>query len=174
VRRLVLDVKRASRRDLPDPAAADEFHHLLADRRRPPLRADLRHALMMPRRVHHRPAFRDRQRQRLLDVNVLPRLAGVDHLKRVPMVGCVDDDRIDVLAIEQPAVVGVSFDAAARLFDREVEVRRYRSQMATTCASSCARNASSTRSPRLPTPIKPSRMRFAAEVLVLVAAAGFD
>ena len=57
------------------------------------------------RRLDHLAAFGDRQRQRLLAVHVLARLAGVDRHQRVPVVGRGDDDGVDVLAVEQLAVV---------------------------------------------------------------------
>src|SRR5688500_12726286 len=46
------------------------------------------------------------------------------------------------------------------------------SDTATTCASSCARNALSTWSPRLPTPMKPRRTRLLGAVVCAVACAG--
>ena len=45
-------------------------------------------------------------RQRLLDVDVLPRRAGVDGDRRVPVVGRGDQDGVEVLAVEQFLVVG--------------------------------------------------------------------
>ena len=53
------------------------------------------------------------RRQRLLAVHVLARLAGVDRDQRVPVVGRGDDDRVDVLVVEQLAVVGVGLAGPA-------------------------------------------------------------
>ena len=71
-----------------------------------------------------------------------------------------DDDGVEVLAVEQLAVV-----AGTAPGWRRSSARRSRgtadmmSQMATTSASLCARKASSTWSPRLPRPMKPRRTR---------------
>ena len=46
-----------------------------------------------------------RERHRLLGIDVLAGLAGVDRVQRVPVVGRGGDDRVDVLAIQQLAIV---------------------------------------------------------------------
>jgi hypothetical protein len=76
------------------------------------------------RRLHHRAPFGERQRERLLDVHVLAGLARVDHLERMPVVGRVDDHRVDVGAFEHAAIVGVAGRASAGLLHRELDVRR--------------------------------------------------
>jgi len=50
-------------------------------------------------------AFVDGQRERLLHVHVLSRSTGVDDHPRVPMVGRADRHDVDVLAVEELAIV---------------------------------------------------------------------
>ena len=73
--------------------------------RRSAVDADLDDPIVLPRRLDHRPALDDRHGQRLLDVDVLARVAGGDHLDRVPVVGRGDHDGVDVLAIEHRAEI---------------------------------------------------------------------
>ena len=77
--------------------------------------ADLDDPVVLPRGLDHRPALGDRHRQRLLDVDVLARLAGGDHLDRVPVVGRGDHHRVDVLAIEERPEVLDARDVAGEL-----------------------------------------------------------
>ena len=60
--------------------------------------------------------FADGVRQRLLAVNVLARLRGLDGTEGVPVVGRGDDDGIDVLAAEELAEVCVGGAAGERAF----------------------------------------------------------
>ena len=69
------------------------------------LRADLHDAARLLDDLAEDLAFVDRQRQRLLGVDVLAGLAGGDVDGRVPMVGRAVDDHVDVVAVEQLAVV---------------------------------------------------------------------
>ena len=69
------------------------------------MRANLDDPFIFSRRIDHRPAFHDRHRERFLYINILSRLAGRDHLDRVPVVGRGDHDRVDVLSIEDRAKV---------------------------------------------------------------------
>src|SRR5205823_3263728 len=66
--------------------------------------ADLHVALVMPRRLDHAPAL-DVVRDRLLDVDVLARLAGPDGGQGVPVVGGGDGHGGDVLVLEDVADV---------------------------------------------------------------------
>ena len=70
-----------------------------------PLRADLDHAVVLARRLAHLVALVDGLRQRLLDIDVLARLAGQDGGAGVPVVGSGDDHAVDVLVLEHPAKV---------------------------------------------------------------------
>ena len=72
---------------------------------RPLLAADLEDALVLARRLDHQPAFADREAHRLLGIDVLAGLAGVDADQRPPVVGRGRDDGVDVLAVEQLAIV---------------------------------------------------------------------
>jgi hypothetical protein len=66
----------------------------------------------------HCPTFGDRQAERLFDVDVFARLASVDGGQGMPVIGRRDDNGVDVLAIEQPAIVAVAVTrAAGGLFD---------------------------------------------------------
>jgi hypothetical protein len=69
------------------------------------LGADLHDAARLLGDPAERLALVDRQRQRLLAVDVLARLHGVDADLGVPVVGRADDDGVDVLAVEELAVV---------------------------------------------------------------------
>ena len=60
-------------------------------------------------------ALGDRQRGRLLQVDVLAGLDRGDRDERVPVVGRADDDGVDVAVGEQLAVVGVAGDAVVGL-----------------------------------------------------------
>src|SRR5262249_27625243 len=56
-------------------------------------------------RVAHRTAFRDRERERLLAIDILLRPARLDHGDRVPVVRGADLDRVDVRPAEELAVI---------------------------------------------------------------------
>ncbi len=60
------------------------------------LRTDLHHAVVLPRGGHHRLAFLNVDADRLLHVDVGPRLASFDHRHGVPMVGRADHHHIQV------------------------------------------------------------------------------
>ena len=57
--------------------------------------------------------FADRVAERLFQVDVLAGAAGGDHRQHVPLLVGGDDDRVDVLVLEQLAVVAVGGDAVA-------------------------------------------------------------
>ncbi len=86
------------------------------------MQAGLANPPMALDRLDHRAPFGDAQRDRLLDIDILARLAGVDGLQGVPVVGCGDDDGVHVLEFEQLAVVLEPLGAGADLLRREVEV----------------------------------------------------
>ena len=71
------------------------------------LRAGLHDPLVLAGRIDHRAAFGDHQRQRLLAIDVLAALAGGDRRQCVPVVGRGDRHRVDVLAVQQLAIVAV-------------------------------------------------------------------
>ena len=91
--------------DLAQPAVADELAARLVDGHRPLLAADLEDAVVLAGRLDHQPAFADREAQRLFGVDVLAGLAGVDADQRPPVLGRGGDDRVDVLAVEELAIV---------------------------------------------------------------------
>src|SRR6185295_7828639 len=61
----------------------------------------LHHSVVFARSLHHLAAFLDCERDRLLDIDVLARLACPDCLQRVPVIRRSNRDRVDILAIEQ-------------------------------------------------------------------------
>ena len=66
-------------------------------------------------RVAQRPPFGDGQRCRLLQVDVLAGLHGVNRQARMLVIGRTDDDGIDVAIGEQFAIVGIAGDAVIGL-----------------------------------------------------------
>jgi hypothetical protein len=63
--------------------------------------------VVLARRLHHRAAFGDGHRGRLLDVDVLAGLAGEHGHQRVPVIGGADDDGVDALVVEDAPEVGM-------------------------------------------------------------------
>ncbi len=122
LRPLVLDMERADDRHLADGAAADELGRFAGKRGRAALQPDLHHPVGAPRGVHHGPPFPHHEGQRLLDVDVLARLAGVDCLQRVPVVGGADGHRVEILEVEELPVVLELSGLTARFLGGEVEV----------------------------------------------------
>ncbi len=96
------------RLDQPDRAQRAAFHvvdRVGVVRSAALLRPHLDDAIVLARDVHHHAALADRQRQGLLDVDVLARLAGHHRRQRVPVVRRADDDRVDVGSVEHAAEV---------------------------------------------------------------------
>src|SRR5205823_8912247 len=108
---------------LADAAAANEVGRLLAPGGRAALDTALNDALVAARRLDHAAALGDAKRQRLLDVDVLAGLAGVDGHQGVPVIGSADDDGVEVAAFEKLAVVAESLRIAANLLGGEVDIR---------------------------------------------------
>ena len=65
--------------------------------------------------VAERPPFGNRERRRLLEVDVLAGLDGVDGDDRVLVIGRADDDGVDVAVGQQLAIVAVSRHAVVGL-----------------------------------------------------------
>ena len=126
-------------------------------------------ALVLAGRLDHRAALGDAQRQRLLDSRrPCPPGRRGSSAARASGRGWRSTTASRSLLVEQLAVVLVLLRVAADLLGGEVEVRlvdvadgrRPRQSL-------CARNASSTWSPRLPRPMNPRRTRLAGEVVVI-------
>ena len=102
--------------DLAQPAAPDDLGRLaeIAEDVGPLLAAGLEDAVVLPGRVDAPLALGQRQRERLLAVDVLARLHRLDRRDRVPVLGRGDADRVDVLAADQLAEVGVRGAALVR------------------------------------------------------------
>ena len=74
------------------------------------LSAHLDDPLVLASRVDHLAPFPDRDRQRLFDIHVLARLAGLDRGHGMPVVGGRHDDGIDVTTIQDaPEVLRLQF-----------------------------------------------------------------
>src|SRR5262245_47156755 len=119
----VLNVEGARVGDLADAAASNELDGLAAVIRRTPLQADLHYALMPLGRLDHPAALCDRERKRLLDIDVLASLTGVNHLQRVPVVRRGDDHCVHVFHLQQLPIVLELSRATADLLRGEIHVR---------------------------------------------------
>ena len=115
-----------AKRMAPNLAAAQAVEHPAEERARPVLGADLDHAAVLAGRRHHLLPFPQVVRERLLDVDVLARLAGPDRRQGVPVVRQGDDHRVDALVVEDFAGVVIRGDlppvVTGRL-DFAIEVR---------------------------------------------------
>ena len=69
------------------------------------LEADLDGPAMEPRRRHHRPPLDNIEADRLLHIDIGPRLAGGDHRQAMPVVGGADEDDLGLGVGEEVAVV---------------------------------------------------------------------
>ena len=94
-------------RQLADASVSHELGRVPELRRRALLASDLENPAGAVHRVAQGATLGDRQRRRLLQVDVLPRLHGVNGDQRVPVIGRADDDRVDVLVRQQLAIVAV-------------------------------------------------------------------
>ena len=83
----------------------DELAGLLVDRHRALLAAGLKDAPVLPHGLGHQAALADRERYRLLGIDILEGLAGVDANQRPPVFGRGGDDGVDILAVEHRAIV---------------------------------------------------------------------
>ena len=104
---------RAHAADAPQGAAVHELHGLGPVRPAAHPLPALHDPAVVAGGGGHDLALIDRVGQRLLHVHVLAGGAGVDHLQAVPVVGRADDHGVDVVAVEQRAVVGVERRPAA-------------------------------------------------------------
>jgi hypothetical protein len=105
--------------ELPAPHQFGALYKLLPV---PLLEPDLRDPLVAGDGVDHLPAHLDLVGQRLLAIDVLAGRAGIDEHGAVPVVRRGDQDRVDILALEQLPVVHEGDDVAADLFGDLLEV----------------------------------------------------
>src|SRR5262249_1033731 len=101
--------------ELADASVADELGRVAELGRGTLLAADLEDPSAAVDGVAQHPPLGDGQRGRLLEVDVLAGLHGVDRDPHVPVVGGADHHRVDVLVREQLPVVGVPGDAVVGL-----------------------------------------------------------
>jgi len=88
-----------------DPSALDQLARFLDVGHAPLLHADLYDLPVPILRRDDRRAFGRIMRQGFFDVDVLPRVAAVDRHRHVPVVGAADQDGVDVLAVENLAIM---------------------------------------------------------------------
>ncbi len=119
---LVLNVKGSDCRHLADAAAADDLGGLRSHRAGHSLYAALHNALVVAGGLHHRPALGYAERERLLDVYILPGPAGVNHLQGVPVVRSFDNDSVEVPHLKQLAVVSELPGVRPDLLRSEIEI----------------------------------------------------
>ena len=100
--------------DLADEALADELAADVVFDLRPLLAAALEHAAVFAHRLHHQPALADRQRHRLLGIDILAGLARVDARQRTPVLRRRGDDRVNILPLEHLPVVLVDLRLVVR------------------------------------------------------------
>jgi hypothetical protein len=86
-------------------AAANEFASDAVHFHRTLLGADLKHPIVMPHRVDQGSPLADVQGQRLLGIDVLARLAGVNAGDHALKLARRHDHRVDILAVENLAVI---------------------------------------------------------------------
>ena len=110
---LVLVVPDFHFRNLAQFARTDDLHRLLVVLAAVLLRADLHDAMVLLGGLNHGAAFTDGVRQRLLNVHILAGLAGVDRGQGMPVLVGRHDHRLDVLDLEQFAVVMERLDLLA-------------------------------------------------------------
>ena len=108
--------------DLPDPAAAQELHRLLHDGARTAHQSYLSHPPVAARCFHDLAPFSNHQGKRLLDVDILSGVAGLNTLQRMPVVRRADHHRIDVLQFKQAAIILELPRTASDFPGREIQV----------------------------------------------------
>jgi hypothetical protein len=107
--------------DLADRARGEELAGLLVDDRAHALAAHLEDAPGLLLRLQHPDALVDRVHHRLLAVDVLARLEGVDRHLHVPVVGAGHDHRVHVLPGQDLAVVAGRLEVLAELLPALLE-----------------------------------------------------
>src|SRR5687767_9593432 len=104
--------------DLTERATTQFIEGPTEQRTGPILRTRLHNTLMLPRGRDHLPALPDVMRERLLDVDILPCLAGPNCGQAMPMIGRGDHDRVHVSVIEHPPQIPVRRNVMAPLLER--------------------------------------------------------
>ena len=108
------EVRRDDGQNLADGAVLDQVAGPVVDRDRALLGADLGDAVVLPRGVDHRPAFRDRQAHGLLDVGVHAGLQGLDD-DPCPGVGRgLDHDGVEFFLVDHLAEIFIDAPRSRR------------------------------------------------------------
>ena len=97
--------------DLADSPILHSFRRALEVRSRPLLNADLHYSPVPPGGLHHEPPFANGGGNRFLYVHVFAGFAGVNRDQGMPVIRSRDHNDVDVLAIENAAVIGIGVSA---------------------------------------------------------------
>ncbi len=96
----------------PDAALLNQFHRRRVMRPGPLLAAGLHHALVFARRVQHPAPVGHGEREWLLAVHILARVAGRHGHQGVPVIGRAHNHRIDIFLLQQLAEIVETLRAA--------------------------------------------------------------
>ena len=106
-------------RDLAEPACPDDVVPGVDQvRRAPALHPDLHDASVLAGGRKHGVPFDDVDADRFLHVHVGAGPDRFDHRQRVPVVGCVDQNDVEVLFLQHVAVIGIRPRPLLRLLAR--------------------------------------------------------
>ena len=112
---------------MPEDARFDEFPRLAVAGQHHVLRADLHETVRLRDRIGDAEGVFHLERHGLFDVDVLARSEGIDDVLGVPVFGGRDDHAVDVLLLQEFAVVAVAAHGEPlglrRTVDPTVEVR---------------------------------------------------
>src|SRR4030095_9955732 len=120
LRRAPIWPARKSSRDFwygePERAGTNGCQTFLIRRARALLRAHLHDTFVVAGRFNHPTSLFDKQRERLLNINIFASGTRHDGHQRMPMVGSRDDYGIDIFAMQHPAKIieALSFAATGR------------------------------------------------------------
>src|SRR5581483_2080231 len=102
--------------DVADNTVMKRANCLLNCLARAPLRSPLNNPVVLPGGFHHHAAFDQIMSDRLLDIDVLSRLAGPDGCERMPMIAGSDGNGIDGPVIKDTAQIRLQGRLLPRLF----------------------------------------------------------
>jgi len=109
--------------DSAEPARLHQFASPDDVRHAPLLHADLHDPRMLGERIEDDFIFRHVVRERLLDIDILAGRHGRHGDRDMPVIGRRDQDRVNVLVIEQTAIIAVDSRLGIGELARLVQVR---------------------------------------------------
>ena len=121
--KFVLNVKAAYNRYLADRTVSYQFRSFAAKLRGQSLNANLSDPIVFSCRSNHCTTFVDEGGYGLFHVDIFSRQTGMNHLQGVPMVRRGDDHGVNVLPVEQFAIVTELFRLASDFCCREFAIR---------------------------------------------------